>query len=291
MSDIEVTIIVPTYNRSQLLQHTLESIRRQSIDHKLMETIVVDDGSVDNTKEIVEMYRKDLTIEYFFQEDLGYRVATARNTGIEHAKGKVLLFVDSGIILTKNCVAEHLRSHWADAFNLVVIGYIFFVDDPGSVFRDLLLSESGLEYSISEFLAGGIHLDYREPVYKTCDGDISSLPAPWVLCWTGNVSMKTEIVRAANRFDTHFDMNWGMEDVDLGFRLYKTGTLFTVNKKASSVHYPHVSNLEAKLSQEKINKVYFHNKHNSRESRYLLDSTTVDLNFRLGIKADATKQS
>lgn len=284
MSNVEITVIVPTYNRSQLLQYTLQSIKDQSFPNKSMEIIVVDDGSADNTKEIVDRFRGSLSLKYFFQEDVGYRVATARNIGIENATGSIVLFVDSGIILTRDCIAAHVTSHRENPYNKIVIGYIYFIDDIDSSYKDLLLSKAGLEQSIKDFVATGNHLDYRESNYNACNHKINLLPAPWVLCWTGNVSMKTEMTKGINKFDSMFDFNWGMEDIDLGFRLFKEGATFVVNKSAASVHYPHFSNSASKLDQEKINKIYFHKKHNCHESEVLLNCKTIDLNFLLGIK-------
>jgi len=56
---------------------------------------------------MVKGYEDHLSIRYFFQEDKGYRVASARNTGIENSTGEIIIFVDSGMILSRNFVKAH----------------------------------------------------------------------------------------------------------------------------------------------------------------------------------------
>jgi GT2 family glycosyltransferase len=101
------------------------------------------------------------------------------------------------------------------------------------------------------------------------------------LFWTGNASVRREDLLAAGMFDTAFDTRWGMEDVDLGYRLYKNNLLFELNRSATSIHYPHPSDPEAKRAEELHNKRYFHQKHNTPESKALLASDTVGLNLLL----------
>lgn len=83
-----VSIVVVTYNRAHFLKEALDSILRQTF--KDYEIIVVDDGSTDNTKEIVEQYEG---ICYIYQEHGG--ISKARNTAVKAAKGKWIATLDS----------------------------------------------------------------------------------------------------------------------------------------------------------------------------------------------------
>ena len=91
MSDISV--IIPTYNRSKRLRKALESVVRQRL--LPAEVIVVDDGSTDDTPQLIDRIRKisPLNLLYHFQPNRG--PAAARNSGIEKASGKYLAFLDS----------------------------------------------------------------------------------------------------------------------------------------------------------------------------------------------------
>tara|TARA_B110000459_G_scaffold16407_1_gene15951 strand:- start:25 stop:891 length:867 start_codon:yes stop_codon:yes gene_type:complete len=84
------SIILPTYNRANLLPKAIESLINQ--DYKDWELIVVDDGSSDNTKEVVEAF-DDPRIQYVYQENA--ERSAARNNGIRLAKGRYIGFLDS----------------------------------------------------------------------------------------------------------------------------------------------------------------------------------------------------
>jgi len=84
-----VSIIIPTYNRARSLEKAIDSVLAQS--HKDFELIIVDDGSDDNTAELVENYAHDIV--YLKQENRG--PAAARNRGIERARYNLLAFLDS----------------------------------------------------------------------------------------------------------------------------------------------------------------------------------------------------
>ena len=85
----EVTVILPTYNRGWILKEAIDSVLAQ--DFKDFELIVVDDGSTDNTPQILESYAQDLTV--IRQPNRG--VSAARNRGIVAANGRLISFLDS----------------------------------------------------------------------------------------------------------------------------------------------------------------------------------------------------
>lgn len=86
-----ISIVIPTFNRAHLLSDTLTSIQNQSIPS--WEIHIVDDGSTDHTRQIVEKFKKDTRINYYFQKKSG--VASARNYGMNKAKGEIITFIDS----------------------------------------------------------------------------------------------------------------------------------------------------------------------------------------------------
>lgn len=84
------SVIIPTYNREKLIGRAIDSVLNQTF--KDFELIIVDDGSTDNTKEIIERYT-DQRIRYIYKENGGQN--SALNKGIEFAKGKYVAFLDS----------------------------------------------------------------------------------------------------------------------------------------------------------------------------------------------------
>jgi glycosyltransferase involved in cell wall biosynthesis len=84
-----VSVIIPTYNRARMIKEAVDSVLAQ--DFKDFELIVVDDGSTDNTSDVLSSYADDISI--FYQENKG--VSAARNRGIAEASGQFIAFLDS----------------------------------------------------------------------------------------------------------------------------------------------------------------------------------------------------
>lgn len=87
----EVTVIITTYNRSQLLPNAIESVLEQTF--KGFELLVVDNGSTDNTRSIVEQYKDD-RVKYILNDEPTGSCAAPRNLGIKIAKSKYIAFLD-----------------------------------------------------------------------------------------------------------------------------------------------------------------------------------------------------
>lgn len=104
MDNFDVSVIVPVYNGEEYIGATLDSIINQ--DFKNFELIVIDDGSTDNSLEIIKDKLSKSTIEYkiIHQENSG--VSAARNCGISNARGEYLVFVDADDYVTGNHLSE-----------------------------------------------------------------------------------------------------------------------------------------------------------------------------------------
>lgn len=114
MNDIPVSVIVPVYGTEVYLPACIDSIRGQS--HKNLQIILVDDQSPDRCPAICDRYaRTDERILVIHQENRG--VSGARNTGLDHASGSYIMFVDSDDEISPDAVAVLLRDaieHGAD---------------------------------------------------------------------------------------------------------------------------------------------------------------------------------
>lgn len=109
MSDhYKFSVVIPTYNRVKLLPRAIDSALKQTFPAH--EIIVVDDGSTDNTAEVVKEYGEQ--VRYIWQENAG--VSSARNRGIEESEGNVIAFLDSDddwkpekLQMQAECFSEH----------------------------------------------------------------------------------------------------------------------------------------------------------------------------------------
>lgn len=100
----KVSIIVPAYNAEKTIERCIKSILSQTYSN--IELIVVDDGSTDNTREIVNNIKND-KIYYIRQVNQG--VSVARNSGIEKSTGDFLLFVDADDIIDLNLIEDLVK--------------------------------------------------------------------------------------------------------------------------------------------------------------------------------------
>jgi len=107
MNDPLVSIIIPTYNYGKYLSRAIESCLRQS--YKQIEIIVIDDGSSDDTRQIVARYTD---VVYLFQQNQG--VSVARNTGLLAARGDFVAFLDADDYLLEDSISiriDAFRKH------------------------------------------------------------------------------------------------------------------------------------------------------------------------------------
>ncbi|WP_208641815.1 glycosyltransferase family 2 protein [Flavobacterium cutihirudinis] len=103
-----MSIIIPTYNRSGIIQRTLDSVYAQNYQN--WECIVVDDGSTDNTACILETYKKeDSRFSYLNRPNSRPKGASAcRNHGLYEAKGRYVIFLDSDDVLLNTCLENRI---------------------------------------------------------------------------------------------------------------------------------------------------------------------------------------
>jgi glycosyltransferase involved in cell wall biosynthesis len=105
------TVFTPTYNRASTLHRVYESLRDQTF--RDFEWLIIDDGSKDNTRELVEGWQQaaEFPIRYVYQQNAGKN--SASNAGVQLAKGELFLTLDSDDRCTPNAL-ERLYYHWND---------------------------------------------------------------------------------------------------------------------------------------------------------------------------------
>ena len=103
-----ITVFTPTYNRGDLLHRCYESLLRQT--NKQFEWLIIDDGSVDNTKQVVEQWMQEnkIEIQYVYKENGGLH--TGYNTAIEHMETELSVCIDSDDWLPDNAIELMLEA-------------------------------------------------------------------------------------------------------------------------------------------------------------------------------------
>ncbi len=119
MKQVLFSVIVPVYNKGRVLRETLNSIRNQSF--KDFECIIIDDGSTDDSYDISMEYCKRGE-NFFISKYENAGVGTARNRGIEQAKGQYIVFVDADDIIEDSLLSK-LSSYISEFKDIDLIRY------------------------------------------------------------------------------------------------------------------------------------------------------------------------
>ncbi|ROP35323.1 glycosyltransferase [Saccharothrix texasensis] len=232
-----ISVVIPTYNRAELLRRTLDSLTDQTLPPDDYEVIVSDDGSNDHTADVTETFRDRLRLHYHYEPDLGRRVAHARNAGARHATAPVLVFLDCGTLAGPDFTRAHADAHTGrPTLNLgYVHGYRPWDPTPG------------LAEAITTRTPKQVHQDFKDhPGFRdirheplaAVDFDPDRLAFPWLFAWGMNYSLRTTDFHAVGGFDERF-VTWGTEDIELGYRAHKHGLATHFDLTAWAVEPPH----------------------------------------------------
>ena len=117
----KVSVIVPVYNSEKYIEKCLNSIIEQT--YKDFELIVINDGSKDNSLEILEKYKNDFpkVITLINQENIG--VSKTRNNAIKMAKGKYVMFIDNDDFIDKDYIETFINEAEKEDYDVVLGGY------------------------------------------------------------------------------------------------------------------------------------------------------------------------
>ncbi|MBE9166514.1 glycosyltransferase family 2 protein [Pleurocapsales cyanobacterium LEGE 06147] len=246
-----ISIIIPTYNRLPILEKCLKALEKQKFTADKIsnyEIIVVDDGSTDGTLEwLADRADRFPHVRAFLQEHQG--PAVARNLGIKEAKGEIIIFIDSDLVVTENFLQAHANA---------------LIEGQKKIGSDRLFTY-GWVINTCNF-----ENPTTEP-YKITDFSAAYFA-------TGNVAIARKWLEEVGLFDTQFQL-YGWEDLELGVRLKKLGLKLIKCPEAVGYHWHPPFNLEQipKLIDKEIQRgrmgVLFYQKHPTWEVRMMIQMT------------------
>lgn len=243
-----ISVIVTTYNRPDALRAVLAGLFAQ-IDRGF-EVLVADDGSRDETRQLVEALAAGapIPVRHVWQEDRGFRAGAARNRAAAVATGDYLIFLDGDCIRRPDWIARHralAEPGWMVAGNRILLAERFTQ-------QVLEGAEPVHGWSLGRWrlaqMAG--HINRTLPLRRLPLGPLRKLGARrWQRVRTCNLGVWAADFRAVNGFDEQFE-GWGFEDSDLAVRLLNHGVRRKEGAFATGVlhlwHREHDRRFEAK---------------------------------------------
>ncbi len=210
----ELSIIIPTHDRCDLLRRTLDALALQTVPCDAFEVIVVADGCRDNTAAQVRSLAPPFALRVVEQPATG--AAAARNRGADRATAPTLLFLDDDMEASPGLLEAHIASHRSHPGE-VALGYFRLPRDGGDA--DIVVS----------------HVDiwWGDRFSSMCR---ESHRFSFVDLFTGNVSLPRDLFFLSGGFDEHFQGRAG-EDYELAVRLLKRGARFRFVPAASCIHH------------------------------------------------------
>ena len=252
-----VSLIVTTYNRPDALTAVLAGLLAQQ--DRGFEVLVADDGSRDETRELVERVGRDapLPIVHVWQEDRGFRAGAARNRAVAQAAGEYLLFLDGDCVPRPDFVAQHRRlaeRGWMVAGNRILLSQSF----TREVLQGMLPIHAWPLSQWREARRSGA-INRKLPLRSLPLGPLRRIGGrSWQRVRTCNLGVWAGDFRAVNGFDESFE-GWGFEDSDLAVRLLNLGVRRKYGAFATGVlhlwHHEHDRTREGenwKLLQQRI---------------------------------------
>jgi glycosyltransferase involved in cell wall biosynthesis/peptidoglycan/xylan/chitin deacetylase (PgdA/CDA1 family) len=206
---VELSIIIPTYNRADRLRTCLEALAQQTQPVSDYEVIVVVDGSTDETTEMLGELATSFSLIVLSQANSGQHIA--RNLGAARARGQYLLFLDDDIVAEPQLVAEHLRLH-REQDNVVGIGQI-------------TLKLAGTDWYTQRFAEG-----WREHYGQL---NQTERPPDWRDGYGGNISVSRAAFAAVGGFASDIRRS---HDIEFAYRLSQHGLTFVYLPLAAGRH-------------------------------------------------------
>ena len=211
----DLTVVIPTYRRPDLLRRCLASLGEQTVPAATFEVVVVDDGSGDDTAQVLATFGDRVRS---FTQERNAGPAAARNRGIAEARADLILFLDDDIAAAPDLLSTHLALHAAAADPaLGVLGRVDWAADLTVTPFMAWLDRSGLQFGYDTWLREG-------PVVP-----------PYAAFYTANLSMHRALLTEAGGFDERFPYA-AFEDMELAFRLADRGFRLDYRPAARGFH-------------------------------------------------------
>ncbi len=233
---LKYSFIIPTYESKIMLRNSLEALNYlEGTEINDFEVIVIDDGSMDGTYDFINGINRNYKLRYLYLERCSDSCRSrARNYGIKIAEGSIIIFIDADIIIRKDYLREVERCYSMDD-NIILIGprlmlprtIPFDMIQDGSVFEEYAFDSKRIE--LHEFRCG---------ILNELSYNASAIQFPFLYGQSCNLTAPKKWLEKVNGFDETFKA-WGLEDIEVAYRLWKEGLKFVINSRLEVLHQFH----------------------------------------------------
>lgn len=233
-ASVDVSVLVTTFRRPRHLALVLESLALQRCAGTALEVIVSDDGSNDETPQVVSRFAATAAfpVRFTSQPHDGFRLARVRNEAARLSRGRYLVFLDGDCVVPRHHVAAHVsrRRH-----GTALLGYCGLLTESAS---RLLVPENLAATDLAALVPAAQRRSLARRRLKARWHAAIRHPTKPRLAGGDFGVWRDDFVRV-NGFDERF-VGWGQEDDDLGLRLRAAGVrLETILDRTCSLHVWH----------------------------------------------------
>ncbi|MCP8968350.1 glycosyltransferase family 2 protein [Ectobacillus ponti] len=274
---IEMSVIMNSYNKYPQCLYSLYAIEGQTFDLSKVEVIFVDDTSTDETP-ILREYEPPFQFKYLRPaSNLGR--SKAKNFGLEHAQGNIIVMLDAEVLLSPTFLAEHYAYH--QAAEPVCVATCFHHRSAYTVYEDTFQPQQKreffrfvdrhkamlprhIQFALKRKVGRGINtgkveflekedfmleqykgLSFPTPFFpeivKAFGHELNGFSFPWIFAITHALSFTRSQLEAVGQFYEGFQ-GYGCEDWEFGYRLYKNGVKIIDNPNGCVYHQEHARN-------------------------------------------------
>lgn len=225
MSEIlKLSVVLATYNRAETLRHTLRHLADQELDSSCYEVIVIDDGSADHTRQVVEQSRPVLPFRLTYLHHANRGPGYTQNRGIRHAQAPLIVLMADDIFMAPAALKTHLLDHSLHSeAEAAILGRV--VQSPALTQTVFLQKWEAFRFK-----------------------DFTGLTeVPYYRFWACNISVKRNFVMQNGLFREAKGRAGpaSHEDPELGYRLHRAGLRIFFDPLALGYHNHIVTRVEA----------------------------------------------
>lgn len=245
-----VSVIIPTFNRVKFLYPTLVCLCNQKIEETLEYEIIIIDSGDDETESVVRMFQRNGKISIIYKKiQKCTNRSLLRNTGANLSEYSILCFLDNDILVPPSFIST-----------------VFDVLEKNNNAALMFYRKSLLEFDISKIGVENIILNFsildNLSWYDDVRRNVDISQNPWEYVYSHSLAMNKELFQKAGKFDERFGINWGFEDMDLGYRLFYQNCSFILDESTCVYHQPHFTQSNMEQNSGRANYELFLQLHN-----------------------------